>query len=255
MSPSGLDWLPVSAFADERLHRLLASAVLDWSRRWFAAETLELELVPHDKSGARLSAGNQSWQRYGSPWAFAFTDAPLALGLIAAGAPADPLPLLDGDTELLTGLGEVIVADLDHVLANAINADPGSGSPAACDKPHDAVEFVIRRRTGNALLVIAISRSALVASRKSLIASPQRAFVAEQIAAAVSNERVGFTARLGTASLTLGEARNLAVGDVLVLDTRLDGEVAIECDRGGADVLTATLSKSGGQLRMLAHSI
>jgi hypothetical protein len=227
------EWLPRAAFADARIGMALAAAVDDWRRRWFAR-------APHDTTGTALraaSAGGSAdsdmrWVSVGGPIVFRVRSATvMALARAAADAPKGiPRPAA-ADTRLLTGFGETILANLATALGVVLGLavdERAAMSDAAVPVHGDGVDFEIVAQGPETALRISIPGHAAAPFRKRLIGSPKRPVPALiELSALAGDARLGFSATLGAAHISLEEARALAVGDVLLLETALADCIAV----------------------------
>lgn len=248
-------WLPLSTLQDLRIAEALAPVVERWSSRWFATGAYRLGRPALRQRGHSPLSSGTYWRRFGGiGFVFGIEDLP-TLGCWIAEAPHVRAPLSESDAGLLRELAEESVGDLAAAIAIALDtrelATDGDGDPLdRCD----GLDFAIEHDAGLPPLCFSIPAHALVSLRKSLIGSPARDFAPVQFDAALESESVSFSVDLGLAILPIGDARRVAIGDVLVLDTRLGDAIPLSTDRSRTTIATIKLSQRGGRLRLSAHT-
>lgn len=257
MKAAATGWLPLSTLEDPRIAQALAPVVERWSSRWFATGAYLLGRPALRQRGHSPLPSGSHWQNFGSIAFVSGIEDLAALGSRIADAPQVRAPLGESDASLLRQLaGEALndfAASLELALDTrglAIGSD-GDGDPLdRCD----GLDFVLERDAGLPPLRFAIPAQALVPLRKSSIGSPARDFAPVQFAAAFESESLSFSVDLGLATLPIGDARRIAIGDVLVLDTRLNDAVPLTSERSRTAIAAIKLSQHAGRLRLSAHS-
>ena len=257
MRAAATGWIPLSTLEDSRIAQALAQVVERWSSRWFANSAYRLGRPALRRRGHSPLPSGSHWQRFGGiPFGFGTEDLP-TLGCRIADAPRDRAPLGESDASLLRQLAAEALNDLAASLAIALDTrelatgSDGDGDPLdRCD----GLDFTLEQDAGLPPLRFAIPAQALVALRKSSIGSLPRDFAPVQFDAALEGESVSFSVDLGLATLPIGDARRIAIGDVLVLDTRLNDAVLLTTDRSRTAIAAIKLSQRAGRLRLSAHS-
>ncbi|GLK50154.1 hypothetical protein GCM10017620_31280 [Brevundimonas intermedia] len=210
-------WAPDRALLDEGTLGWLDGIIAAWSDRWFAQGRVRrrgLERSTGASASTSLFAARASLET--SP---AQRDhlAELALDIEVARLEATP-----ADQALLDGLVETAVADLTRAVEAAIGGD--AADPAlALGGPSGRVVFPLSDETGRLVGALAVARASLVQARLGALAPPAPASAPlVAMSAAIADTPVTLTVHAGTALLSLAEARELGVGDVVVLDRALD---------------------------------
>lgn len=248
------EWLPFAALADERVESCLKETVGLWARRWFVADEKwhlgKIETVTRTNAAARTLS---KWHDTGAGMAHGASDKQmLALGLSIVDAP-DPAPACNPtDTELLTSLAKGAVADLVQSIAKAIGA---AAPPAPQENPFAQtgglilhVGSVVKDVTA---LKIAVPAYLLVGYRKAFVQSPKEIVQQRgQMSDAIGDQAIRIAVPLGSATLSINDMRQLEEGDVIPLDTLIEGTFALHASPGGKAFCNARLSQSGGELQI-----
>lgn len=179
------------------------------------------------------------------------------MGCRIADAPQVRAPLGESDASVLRQLAGEALNDLAASLAIeldtrelATGSDDGGDPLDRCD----GLDFALEHDAGLPPLRFAMPAQALVALRKSSIRSPARDFAPVQFEAALESESVSFSVDLGLATLPIGDALRIAIGDVLVLKTRLNDAIPLTTDRSRTAIAAIKLSQHAGQLQLSAHA-
>jgi flagellar motor switch/type III secretory pathway protein FliN len=227
-------WLPAGIADRADVRSALSGEVENWASVWFAGPRL----------GAIDFGRRQSSVGGGAAVAI---EAPDLLQLAALAAEiSDPVEALSGaDRSLLRGLGEEMLVDLRRRL-EALLDPPAQGSGVG-----PALEMRLGPKGLRPSLRIVLAEEVLVGLIKQIIGRATRA--AEplaSIASALTETSLTIDVNLGKVDLTLGDLRGLAKGDVLVLDTPLDGTISLSLSGARAVFATARLSQTGDDMTL-----
>lgn len=237
-------WLPRGASTDSTIRRLLGEVLNSWSARWFASERVVvagLEAV----AGAATDNGIKSHDL--RPGMALRTEGALhALVVQAVHKPAKA-PTTATDRAVLEHLGRAMLADLGEMLERGLNIE-GFARGLGDDTPFAdgtlIVSLGVRGRAPLGELLIALP--ALVALRKKeCVPAPERAPLHETLAGALTGRSLTLGAVLGRASVSLGSVLDLTVGDVVMLDTRIDQPIDLTV-AGGVGLKAKVFAADGG---------
>lgn len=242
------DWLPRDALGHEVVREMLEQAVAGWTERWFVgayASIAAARVVAADPRGAN----DEGWRVYRHSVGIRVTRPALARmvekALDLAGPP--PSPPSEADTYLLAGLERKILQDLTEAIEQAFGL-PGDLSP---DPRKIADPFAgagglavsLADPAGRDILTLGLPAAAAWTRLKTRLAPPRRRTERfEPLARPLGAVDVGIEAVIGGVELTLAELNDLAAGDVLILDRRLDQPVDVAGVASGAIVAIATLT-------------
>lgn len=252
--PAATDWLPDSAFTEPRLVERLDGAIAAWSGRWFGARAVQrigkAEAAPAD----RRQGGGREWQRFApGVWIAWGVSGGMALARHAL-ALGGTMPRTTGADERLLGhYAESIARDLAGALADLIGArGPLREEEAA---PGSGISFKVRAVEDGPVLQVLVESAALTRFRKQLC-PPWRAPAAGKtpLAAALAGSPVRVEASLGVTTMSALDLRDIAVGDVIVLDRRTDEPVLLRAVDGGAPLTGARIESDGTDRILLKAS-
>lgn len=245
MTGEAKDWVPLEGLSAPELAGALEEALRGWSTAWFWRRAVHVGAprvvaAPSERGGADwralcadvwLDESRSPRERF-TGWAL---DAePRELSLNAA------------DRRILDELGKTISDDLGRRLALAFDAAEASvGAPIL---PLGGLAFALEDDRGTPVGVIALSASLIARflrrGRREATARPVNPL------ALVGDRKVRLQATLGAAQLSLADLREVAVGDVLVLDTALLGAATLRLEGRSEVVLRARLSYDGDNCRL-----
>lgn len=237
MSSNTWNWLPEGALSSPVVLALVDGVVSDWSGRWFCAHRLVRQRL-HYADAPVSPAVVASTARV------AVRATPAAVETLTGHALDTDLSRLetnDTDQAITATLGVILLQDLATALEAALVAD-GGAAPAAAEG-FGGVLIELTDEDGRRMLVIETSRAVLAGAR--LAALPERAprkRALTPVRTAVADVPVTLSASLGSAAITLPEARRLAPGDVIVLDRPLDQAIDLIPANGGPVVACARLA-------------
>lgn len=227
-------WLPDTALAGPRVRGAVSAAVSAWSMRWFLHRRIgvagwrmrgDTSAVSAWRGARELVAIDESQRGRARMlgWALGMGDDP------PAQTPADRL-VLDA---FLAKITDDLVAELEAIFEAASQApSPPPGEPVRRTKA--AVLVDLADADGAQLVSVALSREALVGLCKA--GAPPRRPAQGVLASrrrAAGAAPAAIEAVLGRVRITLRDLHDLAPGDVLMLDTRLDGTVELRTETSG----------------------
>lgn len=221
-------WLPDAAILGARPRAAIEAAATQWAARWMTGRGVKVAGWRLDDRGPSAQAdrvvrpGVSVEMRSGArarllTWALALDDADPA---------ASP-----NDQRVLTAFADRMVADLATALA-ALSARPPAPEPTE----EGAVLIAdLASDNGAPLARLVLARSWAVNLAKALAPPPARpsALSLTPRLRAAAKADCAIEAVLGRVRLGLGDLKALAPGDVLVLDTPLDGRVQLRAQASG----------------------
>lgn len=252
MSAVGRTWLPESALAEPALGEACDRAVAAWGERWFGSRAQNLVRGERYAADRRPTPG-KTWQTLGEDiwleWSEAtrFNFARFALDY--SGKDRD---LAAPDRPLLLGLAERMAIELGEVLRGAFESrvsgfdtpsTPGTGAGASLSWAGP----------GGIRLELFIARPALAVLRKRLCRPYRSPNVAPaRLAEIVGDREIEFEARLGTAGVTALDLRDLAFGDVVLVDRNPDERIELRRPAGTRNIAYASLAREPGGFTLTA---
>lgn len=227
-------WLPAGIADRTEVRAALSREVTDWASAWFASPRL----------GA-IDFGRSQVAGEG-PVVLAIEGADLLQLAALAAEVTDPVEALAGaDRTLLRGLGDEMLADLRRRLQVLLGPGPGVGFGGV------DIEMRLGPKGLRPSLRVGLAEAALVGLAKRLMPTPAPASVPiATMASALTETRLIIDATLGRVDLTLGDLRGLATGDVLVLDTALDGKIGLSLLGSETQFAAALLSQTGDDMTL-----
>jgi flagellar motor switch/type III secretory pathway protein FliN len=195
--------------------------------------------------GRAASLDNREWQAFGHQCFFAW-DGDLAVNLakVALAAPVGKMALSATDKTLLGQFAGQMMEDLSNRIAKTLRLAAEPSDAAAVSRPlssHGGLELELAHDKGFPGLLIALPASVLIPMRKTVIGSD-----------ALSEEALTFTAVLGEARLKAADLLALDEGDVIVLDTSVEGSVSFVSRKSGGKIGQARVMPDGGKLQLIA---
>lgn len=247
------EWLPLEIAGHASLRATMSGVAQAWSEHWFAHRRAIVGVIDAVAGGALVGDSSRSWRRHG---------AVLAINTPVGGARLAGW-LLDADWDpLLTGLAEqliletletAVLGDLCERVRKALGlTDSASGEPQTTLDPlgpDGGAVAELKEAGGGLALRIAIPLAALAAARKSdMPARTPRTRPVETRLAALGQTMIEAQAGLGSVELSLEDLQNLAPGDVLVLNTRLDGLALLTVEGTARPLAQGRVSNTEGRL-------
>jgi flagellar motor switch/type III secretory pathway protein FliN len=211
-------WLPADARSRERIQPLLERALEEWSDHWFASGRASLDPAFQDDWPGR--SGDADWRCCPDVASLALT--PAAEAAIAGTMLGSNVPLASMQSEDRTVVHHLARACAEDLLLRLARLTRGAGgeTPAEADSANfDACSWwdvSVGARKG--VLKLALSEEAEVQMVKRQLPSPAK-IALESTTRGLARQQVEIEADLGRCEVSLAELEDLAVGDVLVLDT------------------------------------
>lgn len=239
-------WLPQTVFDDPRMVDALTDPVREWSLKWFgAAETVKFERCAesHDLSGPRGLSGWRPcaagiWLAWDDRIALRLARQALALGHTRPKTTAE-------DERLLLRYAERMAGELAEAMQHRFG-------PAETDaETAIGMKFALQGSDGAFRLLVA--HGALVALRKQLCpAWIPRTPAATRLSILLAGVPIEIEASFGAASLSALDLRQLAIGDVIVLERTPDEPLALTARESGTLVGAAQLVPTADGLALIA---
>jgi flagellar motor switch/type III secretory pathway protein FliN len=252
-----VEWLPLNALSDPRIATKLNEVLLSWTAQWFANEpTWSLGKIELAAQAQKDQPQIGRWDTLGSGLFFRATANEIAtLGCHLVDA-AQPAPVCSAeDNELLTLLATEALISLAEAIANALHihapTDRAQGQFSDTDCLILNIEFVA---SAPLKLQLALPTFLVVNYRKSLIAAINEPLpkTAELLSSVIANHSVRLRAPLGVARISIAALGELEKGDVIRLDTLLNGKFSLISARNGNAVCSAQLTQANGKLQIVA---
>lgn len=226
------EWLPSGALADDALVARFDTAIAAWSARWFADSGLKRAgrvQVSATPTGNWVHLGRGVWID-GEP--------SLSLGWRALGYDGGRPKANLADERILVAYAGRIARDLAATLAEVL------GITEDADDAVPSTGLLIRlgdRRPGR-MSQLLIAKSALVAPRKALCPESQRSSgQTRALSEVLGSVPITFEASLGTARASALDLRDIAPGDVIVLQRAAKDPVLLRTSGTGAVIGGAKL--------------
>lgn len=256
MSSASRDWLPPGVAAHASVRASLTVAVEAWAEYWFARWRPTVGAIDTVGSGALGQDSGRSWRRHGTSLCVN-RPAGEALSLTAwlVDAVWDPLLLNAAERLIIDELETVLLTDFCRRLeiTLGVSATAPSAPEVLPDPlgPDGGAVVEVKEGGGGLALRVAIPLAVLAAARKRAL--PARATPARPVEsrlAALGKTEVRAEVRLGSAQLSLEDLQNLAPGDVVVLNTKLDGLALLAIEDTAKPFAHCRISNTKGQLSM-----
>jgi len=227
------EWLPWGVLSHEAVRETLEAAIGHWSGQWFAAPYAAVASVRPAMADPRPDGDGTGWRMYSTEIAIRAGRAALSRMIYRAlDLRADVPEPTPADARILAGLEEKILESLADTVERTFGV---AGRPRqAPEKTEDPLKesgglvVSVTEPTGREVLTLAIPAELVFRHVKASQGKPApRPAALRPLPEALAGVSIAFEARIGTVELTLSELGELAVGDVLVLDRRLDQPVDI----------------------------
>jgi flagellar motor switch/type III secretory pathway protein FliN len=244
------DWLPAEAVERGAVRAAVEPVVAEWAAHWFARGEARLLDWALAADGPPLFDAN--WRSCGAGLeASCSTRAAVRLAGLALDTRADGLDLADRDRLLLAALARQIVDDLAGRLRRRLVRDA-----APPELPAGTRRLIAAFGDGgDVLFSLAIPVPLLLGlCRGTLPKAPPAARIENARMAALGRSTVRLEATLGTATLSLEEARGLAVGDVLLLDRTLADLADLTLTHAPGVVARGALTETEGRLALVLQT-
>jgi flagellar motor switch/type III secretory pathway protein FliN len=222
-------WLPDTAFAEPALVARIDDAIAAWSGRWFADRAIKrLGAAKPCKSGIKAANAQRTlqcfapfvWIEWSGQIGMALARQALALGQAQPKSNAVDDRLLNFYAERIAGdLAEAIAALLG-IKGESAKSDPAAMGPC--------LEIRLRGAGDSPALQVLIENSALVGLRKKLCSAwqPPRSKHAP-LSRALAPATIEFTVSLGGTRMSALDLRNIAPGDIIVMERAMTDPVLL----------------------------
>jgi hypothetical protein len=208
------DWLPPEALTDETVRSAFADVVNLWSEEWFGE--IGLALYEFEAGEAKESLSIIDIDRVG---------AALYLGALALKIEKDDILLKSVEAHIVDELGEMIIEEFRSALIKLIIDHDVEASAAST--PGVRVEFSLADSKGVARLRGTAAAASIARFRKLRLASPCTMANLFSARNAVGCELIEIQALLGCSEISIAALMGIAVGDVLILDTKSDEPIRL----------------------------
>lgn len=249
MTTAARDWLPAEAVERDAVSAAAEAVVAEWAAHWFARGEFRLaswglaspDRVPGE-AGSRACDGGVE--------ATCSTRAAARLAGFALDARGEATDLNDRDRLVVSAVARQIVDD----LAQRLRRLGGRESPPEATSGTRLVVAGIAEGA-DVLFSLAIPLPLLVGvCRRTLPRPPAAAKIEGQRLSAVGCSTVRLEATLGTAMLSLAEAKGLAPGDILLLDRTLGDAADLTFAQSPSVVARGVLTETEGQLALVLQT-
>lgn len=225
-------WLPQNALIDGVITAMLDRVVTAWGEKWLpdggaslGQAALQGDLAPARPlpTGMKIDASRAERQ---------------SLGCSVLGENGEP-SIKPTDRAVLDQLADAALQDLDTELRKELGA--GDGDDTLC------LSFTIEAQ-GRLLATIGVGRNQAIALRRKAAPTRRVGGKIESPIVALQKEKLKLKAFLGTGTIELAEVDSLAVGDVLVLDQRIDDLVPMLSGQQKLPGLACAIEEENGQI-------
>lgn len=237
-------WLPREALNDPRLGKSLSEIIDAWASHWFAIDAPKLADLRLDPKEPTFGGGDRHWQNmepgvdFSIPAQGAERMVELALDLDAKSEQAALK-----DNPVLQSFHAMLLADLTKRLSR----EARDREPCSDQRPDGAI-FQVRTSSNETLLSVRLSRAYLITLRKTFAPASSRRPLSSRLSDGVKDASVRVEVRVGTASLSLSDVRNLARGDVVPLNARIADGVTLHIPNDTHAFARATMRETSGRL-------
>lgn len=243
------EWLPHDALAHEAVRTALERAITQWNTQWFTTAFAAIAGIRIAGADARPEGEGTGWRVYRAAIAVRAGRSGLSrLVNRSLDLRTEAANLTEADRYVLDGLEQRILDDLAETLEAALGV-PGP-SRSAPHRPADpfagdgGLLVSLADPQGREVLTLAVPRSAAIGYVKaSMPRISSKNAPLPPLAGALAAVAIPVEAEIGRAELSLAELNELAVGDVLVLDRRLEQAVDLVGVRSGRIFAQAALTK------------
>jgi len=245
------DWLPAEAAERSAVRGPVEEVVAEWSSHWFARGELSLSgwaLAPRPRP-----AGDAGWRDCGGGVeASCSSRASVRLAGMALDARLEQLDLNDRDRSLTSAFSRRMVDDLGQRLRRLLGVERDVPEVTATDR-----RVVATISDGaDALLSLAIPFPLLIGLCRRVLPKPGPAMkISDPRLQALGPTTLRLDATLGSATLSLSEVRDLAVGDILLLDRTLGDAADLSLARSRTVVARGVLTETDGHVALILQPV
>jgi len=221
VTDSAQDWLPDAALVEPKLIARLDAAIAAWSAKWFGDRTTQrfgsAEAARQERGPAAVQ---RRWSRFGAGiWLDWGSRTGLALARHALALGDNQPKAYPADDRLLSYYAERIARELAQAISDALGTRGTAAGRADAAAPGPGIELKLRTRDEGPSLHLLVENAELVSSRKKLCPAWKSAAVESQpLSRALAEFPVDIEASLGNARMSALDLRNIAVGDIVVLE-------------------------------------
>ncbi len=211
------NWVPDDCLTSERASQPFALIVLDWAEQWFRRKPWLVQGQWRDLSRSEVSH-YRTIERSSQVAIKGEDGAACHLALAILNMEGES-PATDQDHELLTQLGRRALTDLAGRLLNLFKESPRGAAETQSYRGERPFQLSIGR-PGSCPLLLEIGESDLRAFVRERFATTDLSAPLTASSEARNAVPVNISACLGTANVNLADLAELAIGDVIVLNTR-----------------------------------
>lgn len=239
MTSSAIDWAPLETMDGAGLRRVLQVPVDAWGEAWFGEPKARVEEPRLGRGHLRSPPEGGRWTPLAPRLALAITGRMrLAMAGMALGG-GEALFVTEADRQIGEGLARRMTEDLAARLWAILAPGEAPDGPIATplfDEMGGAMVAVRWAGDGERIWIAIPAALALVHLRDRPRADGSGRSPLAPRFRAVADQTATLDVILGAARLTPDELTHLAVGDVLVLDTALQGRVRLSRPGGGLEL-------------------
>ena len=226
------DWLPWGVLSHDAVRETLEEAITQWNGHWFVTPGVGVADLRAATTDLRPDGDGTGWRVYRA--AVAVRAARGALSRLV-GRALDLRPEAAGQTaadlRLLAAFEEKLLESLTEAVERAFGiAGSLKSVPEKAADPLEGQGGVLVSLTdppGREMLALAIPAEAVFRHIKAPLGRAVVEGALQPLGRVLGDVRIPFEAQIGKVELTLAEWNELTVGDVLVLDRRVDEAVDI----------------------------
>ncbi len=242
------EWLPREVMNHGGVRKTIEQAIAQWNAQWFLTSFAEVAGTRVAVADSRPESEGTGWRVYRAAIAIRGSRAGLSrLVNRALDLRADLADLTAADRYVMNAIEGKILEGLAETLEVAFGVRGQTRSEP--DKPADPLAdggglvVSVVDPSGREVLTLALPGETIVRHVKASIPrTPGKGPALRPFSEALAEVNIPVEAQVGKVELTLAELNELAVGDVLVLDKRLDEAVDIAGVRSGDVFAKAVLT-------------
>lgn len=246
------DWLPAEASERGVVRAAVETVIAGWASHWFGRGELRLFEWALAETGRPVDPA--AWRSCGPglevccPLRAASRLAGLALDVRLEG-----MDLGERDRLLVSAFARRIVDELVERLRRLF---VGDAETVASEPRPDERRITASIADGSDVLIsVSVSTALLLGlTRRTLPALPAPARIAGDRLSALGRSAVRLEVTLGTAMLSLAEAKGLACGDVLVLDRRLADPAELSLASSADVIARGVLTEDDGRMALVLQT-
>jgi flagellar motor switch/type III secretory pathway protein FliN len=248
MSQSAIPWLPESALTDARTCEPAARCLRNWSEDWLQKPGL---CVPPRWEKAEKGVGGTGYEAIGDGSGYILSiriDGELELASALLGKDIDDRNLrTSADRLLIRKLTDAAIDDLARRVSQVLGSRDSQGPLGECSfaLPVSCIEPA-------PLFRLEASQGLLAGIARHWAGSARPAAAPQEWRASLDGQPVRLSALAGRTRLLLAEVEHLGIGDVLTLDTPVDGllDACIEHRISAAGALSLIPGEDGFMLQI-----